>query len=61
MNERLENCGWEIHWLFLAVGVTLALIGGIFTPSIIRAIVGIPLLLIAWPLLKSPVVRATCA
>jgi hypothetical protein len=32
MNERLENCGWEIHWLFLAVGVTLALIGGIFTP-----------------------------
>ncbi|GMQ93951.1 MAG: hypothetical protein BMS9Abin12_1433 [Acidimicrobiia bacterium] len=61
MNEQRENCGWEFRWLFLTVGATLALVGGIFTASIIGAVVGIPLLLIAWPLLKNPVVPATCA
>jgi len=38
----------------------MVLAGGILTASIIGAIVGIPLLLIASPLLKNPVVPATC-
>jgi len=61
METQLQDCGWEVRWLFLAVGVPLALVGGILTASIIGAIVGIPLLLIAWPLLENPVVPATCA
>lgn len=46
--------------MFLGVGATVALIGRLFTASIVGAIVGIPLLLVAWPLLKNPVVPATC-
>jgi len=61
METQLQDCGSEVRWLFLAVGVPLALVGGILTASIIGAIVGIPLLLIAWPLLENPVVPATCA
>lgn len=61
METQLQDCGWEVRWLFLAVGVPLALVGGILTASIIGAIVGIPLLLTAWPLLENPVVPATCA
>ena len=60
MRHLAENCGWNIQWTFLAVGVVLALAGGILTASIVGAIVGIPLLLIAWPLLKEPVVPAAC-
>ncbi len=61
MNEQQERCGWQFRWLFLTVGVAIALVGGMLTASIIGAVVGIPLLLIAWPLLKNPVVPATCA
>ncbi len=60
MNNQRNNCGWEIHWSFLAVGSALALVGGILTASIIGAIIGIPLLLIAWPLLKNPVSPIAC-
>lgn len=60
MRNQAENCGWEIRWMFLGVGATVALIGGVSTASIVGAIIGIPLLLIAWPLLKNPVVPATC-
>jgi len=56
MRNVSENCGWDVQWLFLTVGATLALVGSILTASI----VGIPLVLIAWPLLKDPVVPATC-
>jgi hypothetical protein len=55
-----ENCGWEIRWLFLAVGIPVALIGGLFTASVIGTVVGIPLLLVAWPLLNNPVVPHPC-
>jgi hypothetical protein len=60
MRNVSENCGWDVQWLFLTVGATLALVGSILTASIVGAIVGIPLVLIAWPLLKDPVVPATC-
>jgi hypothetical protein len=60
MKNVAENCGWEIQWVFLAVGMVVALVGGILTASIVGAIVGIPLLLVAWPLLKNPAVPATC-
>lgn len=56
MNNQTQNCGWEIHWFFRGVGAVLALVGGILTASIIGAIIGIPMLLIASPLLKTPVV-----
>ncbi len=58
-NER-SNCGWKIHWLFLAVGSTLALMGDLFTATIVGAIVGIPLLLIALPLLRNPAETVAC-
>jgi hypothetical protein len=51
---------WDIQWMFLAVGMVAALVGGILTASIVGAIVGIPLLLVPWPLLKNPAVPATC-
>lgn len=60
MNNRRNNCGWEIHWLFISVGVTIAFIGGLFTATIVGAVIGIPMLLVAWPLLKSPIVPAAC-
>jgi hypothetical protein len=61
MSNYLEDCGSEYRWLFLGVGVMLALVGGILTASIIGAVVGIPLLLVAWPLLESPGIPATCS
>jgi hypothetical protein len=60
MSKSIENCGWEVRWLFLAVGIPVAFIGGLFTASVIGAIIGIPLLLIAWPLLSNPVVAREC-
>lgn len=60
MRDLAENCVWNVPWLFLSVGAVMVLAGGILTASIIGAIVGIPLLLIARPLLKNPVVPATC-
>jgi len=42
MSKNIENCGWEVRWLFLAVGIPIALIGGFFTASVIGAVVGIP-------------------
>lgn len=61
MRNASENCGWEVRWLLLSVGAVLALAGGIVTTSIVGAIVGIPLLLLAWPLLKTPIVPAACS
>ena len=60
MRDTAENCGWDIQWLLLAVGGVLALVGAILTASIVGGIIGIPLLLIAWPLVKEPVVPAAC-
>jgi hypothetical protein len=61
MKNYLENCGKRYRWMFLGVGVALALVGGIFTASIVGAIVGIPMLLLAWPLLKSPGIPVACS
>jgi hypothetical protein len=61
MSNYLDNCGTRYRWLFVAVGASLALVGGIFTASIIGAIIGIPLLLLAMPLLKSPGIYVACA
>ncbi len=58
--NRLQNCGWEVRWLFLAVGAPLAFVGGLFTASVIGAIIGIPLLLIAWPLLSGMATPRVC-
>lgn len=60
MNNQRNNCGWDIHWTFLAVGAALALVGGLLTATIVGAIVGIPILLVALPLLKNPVAPAAC-
>jgi uncharacterized membrane protein len=60
MRNVSGNCGWDVQWLFLGVGAVLALIGAFLTASIVGAIIGIPLLLIAWALVKEPVVPATC-
>ncbi len=60
MSKNIKNCGWEVRWLFLAVGIPVAFIGGLFTASVIGAVIGIPLLLIAWPLLSNPVVERDC-
>jgi hypothetical protein len=60
MSTHIENCGSEVRWLFLAVGFPIAMIGGFFTALGIGAVVGIPLLLVAWPLLNSPVVAKEC-
>jgi hypothetical protein len=46
--------------MFIAVGAVVALIGGILTASIVGAFIGVPLLLVALPLLKNPVVPAAC-
>ena len=61
MENYLKNCETRHRWLFLGVGAALALVGGFFTASIVGAIVGIPMLLLAWPLLKSPGIQAACA
>jgi hypothetical protein len=56
MRNAAKECGADIHSMFLAVGMVVALVGGILTVSIIGAIVGLSLLSIAWPLPKNPVV-----
>jgi hypothetical protein len=60
MRNQSENCGWDVRWMFIAVGAVVALIGGILTASIVGAFIGVPLLLVALPLLKNPVVPAAC-
>lgn len=60
MRNYLENCGTRYRWLFITVGLTLAIVGGMFTASIVGAIVGIPMLLIALPLLKNPGIQVAC-
>lgn len=56
MRNYLENCGTRYRWLFLGVGAALAAVGGLLTASI----VGIPMLLLAWPLVKNPGVQVAC-
>jgi hypothetical protein len=61
MNNLRNNCGWNVHWLLIAAGAPIALVGGILTASIVGAVVGIPMLLVAWSLLSNPVAPAACA
>lgn len=61
MRNYVESCGTRYRWLFVGVGASIALVGGMFTASIVGAIVGIPMLLIALPLLKNPGIQVACA
>jgi hypothetical protein len=61
MRNYLENCGTRHRWLFLGVGASLALVGGIFTATIVGAFIGIPMLPLALPLLKRPGLQISCA
>jgi hypothetical protein len=61
MRQLAQQCGWSIHWLWITVGAAIGLVGGLFTASVIGAIVGIPLLLLAWPLFSGSVEPKACA
>jgi len=60
MKTILARCGRAFRPMFLAVGAALALIGGFLTASVVGAILGIPLLLVAWPLLQRPSTPRAC-
>jgi hypothetical protein len=60
MTDYLENCGTRYRWLFGGVGASLALTGEFFTASIVGAVIGIPMLLLAPPLLKNPGMHVAC-
>jgi hypothetical protein len=60
MTENTRNGGWAVRWLLLAFGIPVTNVGGMFTASMIGALIGIPLLRLAWPLLKDPVVVREC-
>jgi hypothetical protein len=49
-----------IRWLFSAVGIPVALIGGLLAASVIGAVIEIPILLLAWPLLSNPEIEREC-
>jgi hypothetical protein len=57
MTENTERCGREVRWRFLAVGILVAFIGGMFTASVIGAFIRVPLLLLGWPARHGPGVR----
>jgi hypothetical protein len=61
MQEFVKKCTSRIQWSYLAVGAVLALVGGFMTASVVGSIVGIPLLLLAWPLLSEPRRTVPCA
>lgn len=61
MQEFVKKCTSRIQWSYLAVGAVLALVGGFMTASVVGSIVGIPLLLLAWPFLSEPRRTVPCA
>jgi hypothetical protein len=60
MQAVIEFCETHIRWVFIVGGAGIALLGGLFTATVVGAIVGIPLLLLAFSLLNDPVERVPC-
>ena len=61
MRDFVEKCTSRIQWSYLVVGAVLALVGGFMTASVVGSVVGIPLLLLSWPLLSEPRRTVPCA
>jgi hypothetical protein len=61
MRAVIEFCETHIRWAFIVVGAGVALIGGLLTATVVGAIVGIPLLLLAFSLLNDPVEKIPCS
>jgi hypothetical protein len=61
MRDFVKKCTRRIQWSYLVAGSLLALIGGFMTASVVGSVVGIPLLLLAWPLLSEPRRTVPCA
>lgn len=57
MESAVEYCETHIRWFFVLVGAAAAVVGGLFTATIVGAIIGIPLMLVAFSLLNDPVER----
>ena len=61
MREFTSQCKGRIRWSSLVAGGLLAIVGGFLTASVVGSIAGIPLLLVAWPLLSEPRRTIPCA
>ena len=60
MQRLAKNCGRQIHWLALAAGALLIPLGGVLSATVVGVIVGGPLLLVSWALLRTSVSPQPC-
>jgi len=60
LKVRIERCRDQLDWLVLGLAAALFAVGGFFTATVIGAILGIPLLLMALPLLVKPHRNRVC-
>ena len=58
--NQIASCGTRLRWSFLFAGVALAAVGAFLSATIVGLIVGIPILLVAWPLLTTQTTPKPC-
>jgi hypothetical protein len=61
MQSVVEFCETHIRWAFVFVGAAIALIAGLLIATVFGAIIGIPLMLVAFSFLHDPVERVPCS
>ncbi len=60
MKRIVQSCGRHISWLAIAAGIALIPLGGILSATVVGVIIGGPLLLVAWSLLRGSVTPLPC-
>jgi predicted tellurium resistance membrane protein TerC len=61
MQSVEEFCERHIRWSFIVAGAAIGLTATILIATVIGAIIGIPLMLLAFSLLNDPVERIPCS
>ena len=60
MQRLVQSCGRNIHWIALGVGILLIPLGGLLSATVVGVIIGGPLLLVSWALLRNSVTPQPC-
>jgi ABC-type lipoprotein release transport system permease subunit len=61
MQSVIEFCERHIRWSFIVAGAAIGLTATFLIATVIGAIIGIPLMLLAFSLLNDPVERIPCS
>jgi hypothetical protein len=61
MQSAIEFCEKHIRWSFIVAGAAIGLTAIFLIATVVGAIIGIPLMLLAFSLLNDPVERIPCS